>query len=101
MHLTDRETNFIAAFTGLNDGEPVDASKAIRCAGYAGTRANQAAYKLLQRPRVALRIAEIQEAQAKAWAERMERKRLEDDAAHVRAGADVLNRLRDRLRSRR
>ncbi len=97
----ERETAFIVAFTGLDDGEPVDASKAIRRAGYAGPRANQAAYKLLQRSRVAERIAKIQEAQAKAWDERMEQKRLEDDAAHIRDHADVLNRLRYRLRSRR
>jgi hypothetical protein len=52
--LTEREEKFLTAYFGLADGGPgVDASKAIRAAGYTGTRANQAAYKLLQRPRVA------------------------------------------------
>jgi Terminase small subunit len=51
--LTEREKKFLTAYFGLPNGGPgVDASKAIRAAGYTGTRANQAAYKMMQRPRV-------------------------------------------------
>jgi phage terminase small subunit len=59
-HLTEREKAFLSAFYGLQGGRGVDASKAIRAAGYSGKRANQAAYKLMQRPRVAEIISRIE-----------------------------------------
>jgi hypothetical protein len=51
-NLNPRETAFVKAYWGINRQAVYDASKAIRETGYAGARANQAGYKMMQRPSV-------------------------------------------------
>jgi hypothetical protein len=60
--LSDRERLFFMAYFGLRnvpDAKYV-ASQAIRICGYSGARANQAAYKMMKRPRVIAVFAAFQ-----------------------------------------
>jgi phage terminase small subunit len=69
-NLTEREQAFLTAFFGLKGGRRLDASKAVRVAGYTGKRANQAAYKLTRRPRVIGEISRLereQQARIETW----------------------------------
>jgi phage terminase small subunit len=52
--LSDRERLFFMAYYRLGNAPDArySASKAIRICGYSGARANQAAYKMMKRPRV-------------------------------------------------
>lgn len=64
--LNPRELAFVKAFWGIGQQAQSDASKAIREAGYVGARANQAGYKMMQRPRVKRAFKIIQNAQDRA-----------------------------------
>jgi hypothetical protein len=92
--LTEREEKFLTAYFGLADGGPgVGASAAIRAAGYTGTRANQAAYKMMQRPRVTEALARFERTRdANIRALIAERAR-EDAEDRERSRAAMLERL--------
>jgi hypothetical protein len=99
--LTEREDKFLTAYLGLPDGGPgVDASKAIRLAGYTGTRANQAAYKLKERPRVAEAISRFERARDANIRALIAVRAREDAEDRERSRAAMLERLHRRLSRR-
>jgi phage terminase small subunit len=82
--LKPREFKFVCACWGIGYPHSHTHSQAIRIAGYTGTRANQAAYKLLQRPNVQAAMDLCQNERYKRFErEQAERYSLEDAQAQI------------------
>ena len=89
--LSARERAFLIALYGNRRRN--SASDAIREIGYTGARANQAAYKMLHRPRV-LRVANMVEAERLRVAEAKEARRRDEHKNWMRRETKELSKSR-------